>query len=102
MWATWNRSAARRTRPTLINDTPRQPQRAPDRGKQGMKRSSVIGGYGIPLGRVLAGANRYDSPLPAPTLDKLGDLGPLPQDITVHLDAGYDSLKTREELTTRE
>lgn len=37
-----------------------------DRGKQGMKRSSMVDGYGIPLGRVLAGANRHDSPLPAP------------------------------------
>jgi transposase len=73
-----------------------------DRGKQGMKRSSVVDGYGIPLGRVLAGANQHDSPLLAPTLDKLDDLGPLPSDITVHLDAGYDSAKTREELATRE
>ena len=30
-------------------------------------------GYGIPLGRVLAPANRHDSPLLAPTLDKLGE-----------------------------
>ena len=28
-----------------------------------MKRSLVVDGYGIPLGRVLAGANRHDSPL---------------------------------------
>lgn len=73
-----------------------------DRGKQGMKRSSMVDGYGIPLGRVLAGANRHDSPLLAPTLDKLDDLGPLPEDITVHLDAGYDSAKTRDELNGRE
>jgi len=59
------------------------------------------GGQGIPLGRVLAPANRHDSPLLAPTLDKLDDLGPLPDDITVHLDAGYDSQKTRDELTAR-
>jgi len=72
-----------------------------DRGKQGMKRSSMVDGYGIPLGRVLAGANRHDSPLLAPTLDKLDDLGPLPDDITVHLDAGYDSAKTRDELNRR-
>jgi hypothetical protein len=73
-----------------------------DRGKQGMKRSSMVDGYGIPLGRVLAGANRHDSPLLAPTLDKLDDLGPLPDDITVHLDAGYDSAKTRDELSGRD
>jgi transposase len=32
-----------------------------DRGKQGMKRSLMVDGYGIPLDRVLAGANRHDS-----------------------------------------
>lgn len=58
-------------------------------------------GYGIPLGRVLAGANRHDSPLLAPTLDRLDDLGPLPDDITVHLDAGYDSDTTRALLNER-
>ncbi|MFG1678526.1 IS5 family transposase [Nonomuraea sp. NPDC049269] len=72
-----------------------------DRGKQGMKRSLLVDGYGIPLGRVLAPANRNDSPLLAPTLDKLDDLGPLPDDITVHLDAGYDPGKTRDELDRR-
>lgn len=72
-----------------------------DRRKQGMKRSLMVEGAGIPPGRVLAGANRHDSPLLAPTLDKLDDLGPLPDDITVHLDSGYDSGKTRDELTGR-
>jgi hypothetical protein len=48
-----------------------------------------------------APANRHDSPLLAPTLDKLDDIGPLPGDITVHLDAGYDSQKTRDELAAR-
>ncbi|REK90924.1 IS5 family transposase [Streptomyces inhibens] len=72
-----------------------------DRGKQGMKRSGMTDGDGIPLGRVLAGANRHVSPLLASTLDRLGDLGPLPDDITVHLDAGYDSDKTRALLDAR-
>lgn len=72
-----------------------------DRRKQGMKRSLMVEGYGIPLGRVLAGANRHDSPLLAPTLDKLDALAPLPDDITVHLDSGYDSGKTRDELAGR-
>jgi transposase len=49
-----------------------------DRGKLGMKRSLLVEGYGIPLDRVLAPTNRHDSPLLAPTLDKLDDLGPLP------------------------
>ncbi|MET9661806.1 IS5 family transposase [Streptomyces sp. NPDC006510] len=72
-----------------------------DRGKQGLKRSSMTDGYGIPPGRVLAGANRHDSPLLAPTLDLLDDLKPLPQDINVHLDAGYASDKTRALLDAR-
>jgi transposase len=72
-----------------------------DRGKLGMKRSLMVEGKGIPLGRVLAPANRHDSPLLAATLDKLEDIGPLPGDITVHLDAGYDSQKTRDELASR-
>jgi transposase len=72
-----------------------------DRGKLGMKRSLLVEGKGIPLDRVLAPANRHDSVLLAPTLDKLSEIGPLPGDITVHLDAGYDSAKTRTELETR-
>ncbi|MES4909513.1 MULTISPECIES: transposase [unclassified Streptomyces] len=72
-----------------------------DRGKQGLKRSGMTDGYGIPLGRVLAGANRHDSSLLAPTLDRLDDLGPLPDGITVHLDVGYDSDKTRALLSER-
>jgi transposase len=72
-----------------------------DRGKQGMKRSSMVDGYGIPLGRVLAGANRHDSPLLGATLDHLDDLGPLPDEVTVHLDAGYDSAVTRTLLAER-
>jgi hypothetical protein len=35
-------------------------------------------------------------------LDELDDLGPLPNDITVHLDAGYDSTKTCDKLTACE
>ncbi|GGM65815.1 transposase [Micromonospora sonchi] len=72
-----------------------------DRGKQGMKRSLMIEARGIPLGRVLAGANRHDSPLLEPTLDRLDDLGQLPDGITVHLDAGYDSAATRDLLAGR-
>lgn len=72
-----------------------------DRGKQGMKRSVLTEGNGIPLDRVLAPANRHDSVLLAGTLDKLDGIGPLPGDVTVHLDAGYDSGKTRTELASR-
>jgi transposase len=74
-----------------------------DRGKQGAKRSLLVEGAGIPLGCVIAGAHRNDSPLLGPTLDKLArfDEGMgvgLPENITVHLDAGYDSAKTRDLL----
>jgi len=70
-----------------------------DRGKQGTKRSLLTDATGIPLGCVVAPANRHDSPLLRPTLEKLGRFGlDLPEDITVHLDAGYDSTKTRDLL----
>ena len=70
-----------------------------DRGKQGTKRSLLVDGSGIPIGCVIAGANCHDSPLLAPTLDKLNRFGfDLPEQITVHLDAGYDSGKTRDLL----
>jgi len=72
-----------------------------DRGKQGRKRSTVVEARGIPLGAVAAGANTHDSPLLAPTLATLARLGPLPTQPTVHLDAGYDSHKTRTLLTER-
>jgi len=55
---------------------------------------------GIPIGCVTAPANRDDSPLLAPTLDTLTKFnGYLPEHITVHLDACYDSTKTRVLLT---
>lgn len=70
-----------------------------DRRKLGTKRSLLVDGNGIPLGCVLIGANRHDSPLLRPTLEKLGRFGvDLPEAITVHLDAGYDSHKTRDLL----
>lgn len=71
-----------------------------DRGKIGTKRSLFTDGQGIPLGCVAAPANRHDSPLLRPTLEKLSRFGfHRPPQITVHLDAGYDSTKTRDLLT---
>ncbi len=75
-----------------------------DRGKLGTKRSVMTDAAGIPIGCVTAPANRHDSPLLRPTLEKLArfDQGlgaSLPEQITVHLDAGYDSAKTRDLLT---
>ncbi len=70
-----------------------------DRGKQGTKRSVMTEGHGTPVGVVVAPANRHDSPLLEPTLERLGRFGfDLPERITVHLDAGYDSRRTRELL----
>ncbi len=66
-----------------------------DRGKQGLKRSTLADGRGIPLYLVSAGANRHDAPLLGPTLEGLGTLGPLPVDMTAHLDRGYTGTPTR-------
>ena len=66
-----------------------------DRGKQGLKRSLVTDAAGIPLHVVSAGANRHDAPLLGPTLAGLDKLDGLPDDVTVHLDRGYDGRPTR-------
>jgi len=66
-----------------------------DRGKQGLKRSVLTEATGIPLHLVAAGANRHDNPLLEPTLAGLEKLDSLPEDLTVHLDRGYDSRGTR-------
>ncbi len=66
-----------------------------DRGKQGLKRSTVTDAAGTPLHLASAGANRHDAPLLGPTLAGLGKLGPLPPGTTVHLDRGYDSTPVR-------
>jgi len=72
-----------------------------DRGKQGLKRSTLVEAQGLPLGAIAAPANRHDSPLLEPTLDTLATLDPLPNAIIVHLDRGYDSAVTRERLAAR-
>jgi len=70
-----------------------------DRGKQGIKRSTAVDGRGIPIGGVSAPANRHDSPLLVPTLERARDsVGGLPDLASVHLDRGYDSSLTRERL----
>jgi transposase len=72
-----------------------------DRGKRGIKRSLAVDADGIPLGTVTAPANRHDSPLLVETLEALRELGGLPEQVTVHLDRGYDSEATRERLRDR-
>ena len=66
-----------------------------DRGKQGLKRSVLTDGTGLPLHLVAAGANCHDSPLLAPTLAGLDKLDRSPVVGKVHLDRGYDSAPTR-------
>lgn len=72
-----------------------------DRGKQGIKRSTLVDANGIPLGAIAAPANRHDSPLLEQTLDTMEILGELPERMSVHLDRGYDSHTTREKLELR-
>jgi transposase len=70
-----------------------------DRGKRGLKRSMAVDASGVPLGGVIAPANRHDSPLLVPTLEAASEaLGVLPEETSVHLDRGYDSRLTRERL----
>ena len=69
-----------------------------DRGKQGIKRSTMVDAQGIPLGVLSAPANRHDSPLLSPTLEAFADL---PEHSRVHLDKAYDSKVTRRLLEKR-
>jgi transposase len=73
-----------------------------DRGKQGIKRSTLVDANGIPLGAMTAPANRHDSPLLGETLDTLEVLGSLPEQMSFYLDRGYDSQSTREKLMSRD
>ena len=79
--------------------SPAQTQRTEDELR--IKGSTLVDDGGLPLGVISAPANRHDSPLLAPTLDLLKDLGPLPETTCVHLDAGYDSSLTRILLADR-
>jgi len=68
-----------------------------NRRKGGLKRSTATDRAGAPLGIVSTGANRHDSPLLAATLQAATDQvgAHWPDEVTVHLDAGYDSNVTR-------
>jgi Transposase DDE domain len=72
-----------------------------DRGKQGIKRSTVVDANGVPIGAIAAPANRHDSPLLEETLDTMEILGELPERMSAHLDRGYDSEATRGKLQIR-
>ena len=76
-----------------------------DRAKQGLKRSQLTDGSGVPIAALPAPANTRDHALLPDTLDVLTDLltqvGALPEETTVHLDAGYDYRPCRAELAER-
>lgn len=73
---------------------------AVDRGKMGLKRPMAVDASGVPMGAVLAPANRHDSRLLVPTLEAVFEtLGGLPEETSVHPGRGYDSGPTRERLT---
>jgi transposase len=69
-----------------------------DRAKLGWKWSVAVEANGIPIGWVIAGANRNDSILLEPTLNAVCANGLLCDVETLHLDRGYDSAITRQRL----
>jgi hypothetical protein len=72
-----------------------------DRRKQGLKRSVAVEAGGIPLAAVPAPANHRDDRLLAATLDAITTAVPLPERLTVHLDAGCDDQRCRDVLAAR-
>jgi transposase len=76
-----------------------------DRAKGGLKRSRLVDGAGVPITAVPAPANIGDTTLLLATLDLLTGLleqvGAVPAQTTVHLDAGYDYRPCRAELAER-
>ena len=62
-----------------------------DRAKIGWKWSVATDLFGIPIGWVIASANRNDSILLEPTLQAVAARGLLADVQTLHLDRGYDS-----------
>jgi IS5 family transposase len=86
-----NSSRRRRVRGTLAGRST----------QQGMKRSLMVAGYGIPLAGCWPAPTGTTPRCWQPPRDRLDELGPLPEDITVHLDSGYDSGKTRDTLAER-
>lgn len=73
-----------------------------DRAKQGLRRSQLADGAGVPITALPAPANTRDHLLLAATLNALmallETLGAIPEETRVHLDAGYDYRPCRAEL----
>jgi transposase len=72
-----------------------------DRAKGGLTRSQLTDGAGIPIAAVAAPANTVDHTLLTGSLDAIKDFQPLPEWVTVHLDAGYDHRPARQALVDR-
>ncbi len=76
-----------------------------DRTKQGVKRSLLTDGAGIPLAVAIDGANRHDMKLLAATLDGIVVTRPDPDSRAPQhlcLDAGYDDVAVRADATERD
>lgn len=70
-----------------------------DRGKQGLKRSTLVEARGVPLGIASDGANRHDSKLLEPTITAAKhQLGALPTKARIHLDSAYNGKPCRKVL----
>jgi hypothetical protein len=66
-----------------------------DRGNQGRNRSRAVERRGSPLAVAISAANRHDSALLRPTWGAVRERVPGEADVTIDLDAGYDSAGTR-------
>jgi Transposase DDE domain len=77
-----------------------------DRGKQGLKRSQLTDGYGIPVTTIPAGANMRDHTLLPETLDEFTalarELDHITENPKLSLDAGYDYQPVYTDLAERE
>lgn len=72
-----------------------------DRGKQGVKRSVLTEGQGVPIGLAVDGANRHDMKLARATIESIVLKRPEPseeQPQEMCLDKGYDYREVREML----
>jgi len=73
-----------------------------DRGKQGVKRSLLTEGHGVPVGLAVDGANRHDMKLVRATLESIVVERPEPSEAEPQgmcLDKGYDYAEVRALLT---
>lgn len=72
-----------------------------DRGKDGVKRSLLTEGHGVPIGVAIDGANRHDMKLVRATIESLVVARPAPSEGRSQgmcLDKGYDYAEVRETL----